>query len=58
MKKLGRVLRRSSVESLLNIGTDRAKASLIVGGSLYNKFGRITALKLGRGVTVSSDPNA
>ena len=45
-------LRRNSIKILLNISFVRAKASTVVGLSLYSKLGRVTAPKLSQEATV------
>ena len=54
--KLGGPLCRSLMQTLLNTTTVRAKAIITSVLSLFNKFGGITALELGRGAMAGGDP--
>ncbi|GFY96881.1 dihydroxyacetone kinase [Actinidia rufa] len=58
MSKLDGPLRRSSVKTLLNTSTVRAKATITSELSLFRKLGRVTMQEFGRGTIVGSDPEA
>ena len=54
--KLDGPLRRNSIQTLLNMGTVRAKAITTSELSLFIKFERITALERGQGATDDNNP--